>query len=467
MNKVTRWVVAAIAVFAIVVVVCAVSLPKSFDWAATHLHTSRQPFGAEAMDSVLAASVDAGYSVARASLSDVAANDAYAHSNVLVVAQDFQPTEDDFAAIDTILASGRDVMLVMSDMNEDYDYYDYVDPDDVSDDIVVEDEADDEEADYWEDLVLAVRSLPDKGQLAEDLTFDEMAIVTWPEDEHYDSARYRVAPSLVASVVLAPPRWRILATVNIEDTWRQDEFYYNEEWINDTEWTVLAATEVGEGTLYVCSLSYLFTNYGILDPQLSPLVMRILSLPGTERPIVRVDLYGLPVPVDDEFEEAHVSVLTYFLEHRPLRWATYTLLALIAVGMIFSARRRQRVIPVVKRPANMMLDMVQHYGRLFYSRHDNGNLLFKKYCMFGVQLFRAFMVDIDNLETEDEAVATLARVTGRDRARLSQDLRDLREQACSDAPVSDKATKRAIQLMNDILQDAGLREEKTKNNDVK
>ena len=499
------WAIVLIVLLAVVLILVGVSRPKAFNWNPTHTHRSEHPFGCSLLDEVLSRSVDAGYTTVRGHLSDVAGDSTLGDHNVMLVADNYILYESEVNAIDSLLEQGRSVLMVVNDLYIPYDFYNEsndddsdfaVDPDEEvanDDDSEIAVDPDEEVAnddDYYGDyqggydridyvsgmnddeiefnaLRLNIERLQvfDKETLGKDIKNHEMARINWPARPPFDSMRYSAPTSLVGGVIEPDTaQWQVLATVDVKFTWLQ-----NPESYEGNEFPVVAVMERGDARFVVATTAYMFSNYGILDEEISPFVMRLVSLLGTERPIVRADNYKLPPPMSEpsenkiiEEDDSAPGFLNYFLEHKALRWATYTVLALIVLAMIFSARRRQRIIPPQTPPHNMALDMVKHYGKLFYSRHDNKDLLFKKYCLFGLDLFRKLLVDIDNPATKSEAFATLAQVTGRDLEQLTDDLDELRRVACGEDDLSNQEVKKYIDLMNLILDEAGIRKQTPK-----
>ena len=101
----------------------------------------------------------------------------------------------------------------------------------------------------------------------------------------------------------------------------------------------------GKGEVVLVSTPLLFTNYGVLDEKNATYIFRILSQIG-ELPVVRTEGYMT------ETAQTQRSPLRYFLSQRPLRWAIYLSMFAILLFMVFTARRRQRAIPVVNRKTN-------------------------------------------------------------------------------------------------------------------
>ena len=160
-------------------------------------------------------------------------------------------------------------------------------------------------------------------------------------------------------------------------------------------------------------------------------------------------LTGTSSHSEDEITDS--SVLYVLLERPPLRWAIYTLLAVVLLFMAFTARRRQRRIPVVERPANRNLEFVRLLGTIYYRRHDHLDLLRKKYTYFAEELRRNLLLDIDDQENEDANIRLLAQKTGIDEEQVRATLTKVRD--CVDnGNVSEKQLFDCIDQINKIIK---------------
>ena len=66
--------------------------------------------------------------------------------------------------------------------------------------------------------------------------------------------------------------------------------------------------------------------------------------------------------------------LTYILSQAPLAWAWYCLLAMGFLFLLFRAKRKQRVIPVLVENENTSLAFINAIGTLYFRKNDHGQL---------------------------------------------------------------------------------------------
>ncbi len=85
----------------------------------------------------------------------------------------------------------------------------------------------------------------------------------------------------------------------------------------------------------------------------------------------------------------------------PLRWAVYLMMLGVVLFMIFTARRHQRVVPIVEKPKNRSLEFIQLIGTLYYQRHDHADLVRKKFRFFAEEVRRSAGIDISDVNQGD------------------------------------------------------------------
>jgi hypothetical protein len=74
--------------------------------------------------------------------------------------------------------------------------------------------------------------------------------------------------------------------------------------------------------------------------------------------------------------------LKYILSQPPLAWAWYILLAMGLLFLVFRAKRRQRIIPVIEPNANTSLEFIETIGRLYFIQNNHKQLALQKMKLF-------------------------------------------------------------------------------------
>ncbi len=212
--------------------------------------------------------------------------------------------------------------------------------------------------------------------------------------------------------------------------------------VNDSLQPIAISCPVGKGNMIFCCSPMIFTNYGILSED-AEFIWGLLSyLEGA--PLLRTEFYETG---SDESQ----SPFRYLLKEPPLRWALYITLLTILIFMIFTAKRKQRVIPVIKDPENHLLKFIRSLSTLYLRKSDNNDILQKKYTLFGEQLQRKYGIDIINKPHDQELFERIAQKTGHPTNEIKSLFKNF-EVIDSDFNLSDKMLIESVIKMDKILK---------------
>jgi hypothetical protein len=212
--------------------------------------------------------------------------------------------------------------------------------------------------------------------------------------------------------------------------------------MNDSSRAIAFACPVGNGECIVSCTPLLFTNYSMLSYG-HEFVWGILSyLQGA--PLMRTEYYELG-------NRESGSPFRYLLSEPALRWALYLTLATLLILLVFTARRKQRIIPVVKDPENHLLKFVRSIAALYLKKSNNPDILQKKYILFAEQLQKTCGVDIINKRHDRALLEQIVQKTG----SSPDDIRFLfngLELIYSDFPLTDRTLMELVILMDKIIR---------------
>lgn len=90
------------------------------------------------------------------------------------------------------------------------------------------------------------------------------------------------------------------------------------------------------------------------------------------------------------------SPLEYILSQPPLKMAWYTLILATLLYLIFMAKRRQRVIPVLPKNSNTSLEFLKTIGSLYFLQNDHKQLSVQK-----MRLFKSFVKEKYNITLKE------------------------------------------------------------------
>jgi hypothetical protein len=163
-----------------------------------------------------------------------------------------------------------------------------------------------------------------------------------------------------------------------------------------------------------------------------------------DKPLIRIEAYGKHSPEPQ-------SPLRYILTEAPLRWATYSGMTLLLLFMAFSAKRRQRIIPVVKTAPNRSFGFMQLISNLYYQKHNNIEILKMKYMYFCADVKSHIGVELYEQVPGEADYERLIEKTGMEKDFISMLLHNIRLSIYREE-VIDLQLKQYIDGMNVLLQ---------------
>jgi hypothetical protein len=157
-------------------------------------------------------------------------------------------------------------------------------------------------------------------------------------------------------------------TVEEED---QEEEAYEPPFLTDTIGYVrqhpnILRYAVGEGHIILHSAPLVLSNYFLLQNDNRRYVEALwTALDRDYKTIYWNDYYKRTI------EQADWNVL---LKYPAIRWAFFLALFALLIYVIFQAKRRQRIVPIIAPLENSSVSFVETVGRLYYNKRDHRNL---------------------------------------------------------------------------------------------
>lgn len=408
-----------------------VSRPRRFVWMPTYSHYDTQPFGCAVFDSVLSFSLPQGYEVINKPLFVLGREDTARVRNVLVVSNGVELGMNERDTLFRMLERGAKVMLVATWIDSD-----------LEDTLGVH---------------FAMQEFSDVVSEGTEL-LPPCDTLYWAGGAGgYPERRFTVRSDFMDDGVYMmdvcmPDGW--------EEYWTKPGHFTRRVWAWQHAWMpgdtsrvrpVAVSFPVGKGELFWVQTPRLFTNYGILDDDHRAYVFRLLNL-LKDAPVVRTEVYG------DSYEEFIATYdshgpFDYVLSQPPLRWAFYVVLVTLAFFFCFTARRRQRPVPLLPSPANKSLEFVKLIGTLYFQRETPTELVRKKWLYFADEVQRHTGIDLRDQATAQERVSRLSEKTGMAQEDLLPLLTRLDEVLGESARRPDnEEMKRLVDRMNDVLR---------------
>ena len=401
--KGSRWFIIFIVAFLLVMFAVEYHLPKKFVWTPTFSHYDEQPLGCAVFDSLLSSSLPNGYSISKETFYQMEGDTTdNGNKGILVIANNLSMVEADVNALLKMAKRGNKIMLVSNNYPK-----------------------------YLEDTLRFYCTYSHFSAAA----FKKYASsifrkdsIYWIADSVYSRQLYRCYPQFCNSY------FRSYDSLPVRKLAEKDM----------GSGALAIVRPWGKGEIMLVSTPLLFTNYGVLDGNNANYIFRLLSQMG-ELPIVRSEGY---VKATAQVQQ---SPFRYLLAHQPLRWALYLTMITILLFMIFTAKRRQRAIPVVREPANKSLEFTELIGTLYFQKKDHVDLVRKKFAYLAEVLRREIQVDIEEVADDKRSFERIARKTGMDTEDIARFIHEVRPVLYGGRTIDSEQMKVFIDKMNEII----------------
>lgn len=414
--KINKWFIAALVAGVVLLFVMQQGQPPRYDWKQSFSPYDANPYASMLFDSVMRASMPNGYEPRRTTFSKLTKE----KQNVNILYVDYDVNVDSFLVdcIDTLTKRGCKVMMAIN--------YTYL----YSGTSIVEKECLDKFG-----ICVSNDSHPDINELKQRIANhqDVMKTVYWNGEG--TGKQWKVMYQLVNSTkydFYGNHKWQTLAYIKTKD---------------NVEKPVVLRRKMNKGELIIVNSPLLFTNYSILNGESSSLIASVMGL-VSDKPVVRITWQEL---TQAEAERQSTPFRAIF-RSRPLTWALYTTLVVLLLFFIFTARRRQRAIPVIKEPQNHTLEFTRLIGTLFYQQHDHAGLVRRKWELFAATLRQRVGVDVQSLDDDDTLFSQLAARTGMTYEDIASTIKSLRFIVLNENDISPRQMTAAIDRMNEILE---------------
>ncbi|WP_277134293.1 DUF4350 domain-containing protein [Bacteroides congonensis] len=418
--KASRWFIVFIVAFLLIMFAIEYNLPKKFVWTPTFSHYDEQPLGCALFDSLLSSSLPHGYSLSKETFYQME-EDTVDKMGILVIANSLSMVKADVNALLKMAERGNKIMLVSNNypklLEDTLGFY----------------------CTYSHFNAAAFRKYASS-------IFRKDSIY-WVADSVYSRQLYRCYPQFCNSSFRRYDSKviRKLAEKDMTDAIGDMLADSDSVKVYSNYHPLLAmARPWGEGEIILVSTPLLFTNYGVLDENNANYIFRLLSQMG-ELPIVRSEGYMKATA------QVQQSPLRYLLAHQPLRWALYLTMITILLFMIFTAKRRQRAIPVVREPANKSLEFTELIGTLYFQKKDHVDLVRKKFAYLAEELRREIQVDIEEVADDKRSFERIARKTGMDAGEIAEFIHEVRPVLYGGRVIDSEQMKVFIDKMNEII----------------
>ncbi|MDR0793234.1 MAG: DUF4350 domain-containing protein [Chitinophagaceae bacterium] len=132
----------------------------------------------------------------------------------------------------------------------------------------------------------------------------------------------------------------------------------------------LLSMSYGKGTYILHSSPMTFSNFFILYKNNFTYYQKILALLGTDVNKIVWDEYF----INKRQTRKSTSLLNVLLSYRNFKYAFWLAITIFLVFLYTEIKRRQRAVPVYKKPANETLNFARTVGKLYYEKGSHKDL---------------------------------------------------------------------------------------------
>lgn len=180
---------------------------------------------------------------------------------------------------------------------------------------------------------------------------------------------------------------------------------------NNMNDTVFIEVRYGKGHIYLHTVPSAFANVNLLQDNKYDFAFRCLSyLPQNSKVIW--DEYQKQGGIGESD-----SIFRAMLREPALRRALYLILSGLLLFMIFSAKRTQRIIPVIKPHVNSSLEFLGTISNLYYRKKDFKTIVEKRHAFFLDYIRKHYYMSTENIN--EEFLDVLSAKSRVDRSKLS------------------------------------------------
>ncbi len=169
----------------------------------------------------------------------------------------------------------------------------------------------------------------------------------------------------------------------------------------------------GNGAFYLSSLPRAFSNLELLTERGQEYASTALSYLPVE-PIIWDEYYKVGRAAGREEIQ---SPMRYVFSQDSLRWGYLTLMIGGFLFVVFGARRRQRIIPVVEPPRNTTVEFVETVGRLYHQHGDFRNVA-DKMILYLLDYIRTHL-DLPTVHINEQFIKRVSERSGIELSRVT------------------------------------------------
>lgn len=190
---------------------------------------------------------------------------------------------------------------------------------------------------------------------------------------------------------------------------------------DETDRPVFIHLRTGKGNFFVHLEPLVFSNYFLLHKDNMDYFEKVMSVLNPETKRIVWDEYYLlkPRQNNQKQKKGWFNVLMNMKNEdgkKSFNASFWLAIVLLLLYVLMEMRRRQRPIPLIKKPKNESLDFVKTIGRLYYDKGDHHNLCKKMSAYFLEHVRNKYKLSTGKLD--DEFTRSLQYKSGAEEAEI-------------------------------------------------
>lgn len=187
--------------------------------------------------------------------------------------------------------------------------------------------------------------------------------------------------------------WGAFTKIDLNKSEILGQEYYEKKYENDVESGAnFIKVNFGKGNFYLHAEPLVLTNYYLLKKENQKYIQNVFSyLPDRET-------YWF----QESGTENSSSPLRFIWANPPLRYAWLLFLGSVFVFILFNAKRKQRIVPIIEPLKNTSVDFVRSIGNLYLQEGDFHDMMAKKAQYFLSRVRTELLIDTHVLDEEFE-----------------------------------------------------------------
>lgn len=183
--------------------------------------------------------------------------------------------------------------------------------------------------------------------------------------------------------------------------------------IADSTFVNFIKVDYKEGSFFLHTQPAAFSNYHLLKDNHSEYAQKLISY------VANQPVYWYQKNLTED--TISQSDLRFIFANPALKWAWYFFLIGMIVFILFNAKRKQRIVPIIKPLENTTVDFTKTIGNLYFQEGNHGNLIDKKIIFFLEKIRTVYLIDTTKLD--DAFVKKLHLKSGKDQLLIDKAVR--------------------------------------------